>query len=215
MTERVRIEQFLDASCAWCHGALETNRRVLDELAADPAIPPFELVWRWIRLHPVRESGAPLRAGLVEEALAFVTSVGVRLDPMRYTREHDPELAHRLLTVVRDDPARDALPGPWSLARAVLNATFVDGVDLTDLAALRGAVERHGMAVPERIWHQLDTTELGRSAVAMDHARARVVQLDGVPRMVVHGQIVPTWIDPDEVRTRLRAAILDGAAAPV
>ena len=34
-------------------------------------------------------------------------------------------------------------------------------------------------------------------------------ELDGVPRMYVNGHVVPTWIDPAEVRRRLRAAIAE------
>ena len=41
MRAPVRVEMFLDVSCPWCHGALETNRRLLDELAADPQVPPI------------------------------------------------------------------------------------------------------------------------------------------------------------------------------
>jgi hypothetical protein len=84
-------------------------------------------------------------------------------------------------------------------------------VDVSDLAALRGAVERAGLAVPSRVWKEL-ANEGHLAETLADHARALEVELDGVPRMVVGGTIVPTWIEPNEVRARLRTAI-DAAAA--
>ena len=61
MQDPVRIEMFLDVSCPWCHGALETNRRLLDELYVDATVPPLEVLWRFMRLHPMpREGGLTL-----------------------------------------------------------------------------------------------------------------------------------------------------------
>ena len=217
----VEVEQFFDASCPWCHGGLETSRRLLDELAADPELPHLRLQWRFMRLHPLGgESGMSLDAFLgrwaqTDEQLAqaredvrsYVRSVGTWVDFTRYTAVHDPRTAHRLLALVRDDDGDD-LPSLWSLARAVATATFVHGVDIDDHAALRGGVERAGLVVPVRIWEQVADGDGGGAAVDADHARALEVELDGVPRMVVGGRIVPTWIDPAEVRATLREAIL-------
>ena len=55
----VEIEMFVDVSCPWCHGALETNRRLLDELTADPAVPTIAPRWRFMRLHPMPGDGSP------------------------------------------------------------------------------------------------------------------------------------------------------------
>lgn len=229
MQQLVPIDMFLDVSCPWCHGALETNRRVLDELAADPDVPPLDLRWRFMRLHPMpREGGMPLDDYYAawpadpdgepgpdvarQEVRDFVRSVGVRVDFTRYVYLHDPYDAHRLLAAVRDDGGVD-LPSLWSVARAVFNANFVLGVDITDDAALRGAIERQGLVLPVRIWELVARTVGHGDAVRADHERAVEVRLDGVPRMVVGGTIVPTWVDPEQVRTTLRAAIAEAAAA--
>lgn len=227
MPEPVVIEMFLDVSCPWCHGGIETNRRVLDELAADPDLPPLAVTWRFLRLHPMPEpdgmsldayyerltggdpdATAAARAGVHD----FVTSVGTRVDFDRFTYVYDPFTAHRLLALVRDDGAVE-LPSLWSLARAVWNANFVAGVDITDPAALRTVVEAHGLVLPERIWTALADPEQHREATLADHARALEVKLDGVPRMVVGGRIVPTWVEPDVVRANLREAI-EAALSP-
>jgi predicted DsbA family dithiol-disulfide isomerase len=220
VTKAINLEMFLDVSCPWCHGALETNRRLLDELAADPDVPPLRVIWRFMRLHPMpREGGLPIEEyyrswgddsdAAVERARSevreYVRSVGVRVDEARYTYLHDPLTSHRLLAAVRDDGGDD-LPSLWGLARAIFTANFVHGVDITDLAALRGAVERSGLRLPVRIWEAVEDGGHMDAPLA-DHARALEIGLDGVPRMHVGGQIVPTWIDPDEVRSRLRAAI--------
>ncbi|MCW2920855.1 MAG: putative Dsb family thioredoxin protein [Thermoleophilia bacterium] len=218
---------FVDVSCPWCHGALETNRRLLDELAADPEVPPLDVQWRFQRLHPMpREGGLTLDEyyrswdpddpekpeQARQEVRDYVRGVGVRVDFTRYDYLHDPLTAHRLLAAVRDDAGED-LPSLWSVARAVFNANFVHGLDISDHAVLRGAVERYGLVLPVRIW-ELVAREDGHLAETLaDHERALEVELDGVPRMVVDGTIVPTWIDIDEVRTRLRAAIAAAAAA--
>lgn len=224
MTVTVRIEMFLDASCPWCHGALETNRRLLDELAADPDVPAIDLVWRFMRLHPMpREGGLPLDEYLAawapddaarevarQEVRDFNRSVGVRVDFARYDFLHDPFTVHRLLAAVRDDAGTD-LPSLWSVARAVLNANFVHGLDITDHAVLRGAVERGGLVLPTRIWELVADADGHRDATLADHARALEVKLDGVPRMVIGSTIVPTWIDVHEARERLRAAVVTPA----
>lgn len=224
--EPVRIEMFLDVSCPWCHGALETSRRLLDELSADPTIPPVELRWRFMRLHDMpRPGGLPLDeyfatwgddpeaavAAAHAEVLAFAASVGVRVDFDRHTWLHDPHAAHALLASVRDD-AGDDLPNLWSVARAIFTANFVAGADVTDLATLRTAVHDAGLVLPDRIWRAA-ASDGASAAVDADHERALEVELDGVPRMYVGGVIVPTWIAPDEVRQRLREAI-SSASAP-
>ena len=220
MTNSVEIEMFLDVSCPWCHGGLETNQRVLAEFAADPTLPHLRVTWRFMRLHPMAREGMSLddmyasfmgddpaaweqaREGVRE----YVASVGARVDFANYTFVHDPFTAHRLLAIVRDDAGND-LPGLWSLARVVWAANFVDGIDITDPAALRTAVEAGGLQLPQRVWDVLADEDGHSEATRADHARALEVQLDGVPRMVVGGQIVPTWVDPAVVRSTLRAAI--------
>lgn len=223
--EPVVVEMFLDVSCPWCHGALETNRRVLDELAADAQVPPLDVRWRFMRLRPMpRPEGLPVAdyyrslggdddavARMHDEVQRYAASVGVRVDTSRYHHLHDPTTAHRLLGAVRDDAGDDA-PGLWSLARVVFSANFVHGVDITDLAALRGAVERGGLAVPRRIWQHLSSGG-NLDQVNADHERAVAVGLDGVPRMVIGGRIVPTWVAPGEVRADVRAAIAAAEAA--
>lgn len=212
MADPVRVEMFLDVSCPWCHGAVETNRRLLDELGADPLVPPLELCWRFMRLHPIPREGRPVppEAEAQDEVSRYASSVGVRVEWSRYTWIHDPLTAHRLLAAVRDDGGDD-LPGLWSLARVVFTANFVHGVDISDLAALRGAVERGGLAVAPRIWKEL-ADDGHMAAVLADHRRALEVELDGVPRMYVNGRIVPTWIDPHDVRRQLREAVAAVAA---
>ncbi|MCW2924883.1 MAG: oxidoreductase [Thermoleophilia bacterium] len=227
MATPVVVEMFLDVSCPWCHGGLETSRRVLDELAADPAVPPLALVWRFMRLHPMpREGGLPVAeyyasfsggdpAG-VEAARAdvrqFARSVGVRVDESRYDFLHDPFTAHRLLAAVRDDGGDDQ-PSLWSLARAVFSANFVHGLDIADVAVLRGAVERSGLEVPRRTWELLADDDGHRAETLRDHDRALEAELDGVPRMLIGGRIVPTWVDPADVRRTLREAIAAAADA--
>jgi predicted DsbA family dithiol-disulfide isomerase len=225
MADVIEIEMFIDVSCPWCHGALETNRRLLDELAADPEVARLRPRWRFMRLHPMpREGGLPIEEyyrswgdasdEAVERARAevrdYVRSVGVRVDETRYTYLHDPFTAHRLLAAARDDGSDD-VPSLWSLARSIFTANFVHGVDITDLAALRGAVERSGLRLPVRIWEAV-AGDGYRAETLADHERALEIDLDGVPRMYVGGEIVPTWIDPDEVRARLRTAIAGAAA---
>ncbi len=218
----VEVEQFVDVSCPWCHGSLETSRRLLDEVAADPDLPHVRLAWRFMRLHPMpREGGLPVDdvyatwgdgdrelvvAAAREQVRSFVRGVGAWVDFTRYTWMHDPQTAHRLLAIVRDDDGDD-LPSLWMLARAVFAANFVRGVDIADHAALRGGIERAGLVLPLRIWERL-TDDDEPDPVAVDHARALEVELDGVPRMRVNGEIIPTWIDADEVRRRLRDALV-------
>lgn len=214
--EPVTIEMFLDVSCPWCHGAVERNRRFLDELDADSEIPPIHVQWRFLRLHELEEPGGTVAdlyrsyPSYHEDVREYAASSGVWVDETRYTRAWDPLLAHRLLAAVRDDGGDD-LPSLWSLARVVFTANFVHGVEISDHAALRGAVERGGLHLPLRIWTLVASDDGHLDETLADRRRALEIGLDGVPRMYVGGRIVPTWIEHDEVRLQLRAAIEESA----
>lgn len=98
MSEPTLVEVFLDVSCPWCHGGLSTARRVLDEVAADPALPRTAHRLRFIRLHPFGDPAGYTRAQLIAgwqstpeevaehlaELAAFAASVGVRIDDDAY-----------------------------------------------------------------------------------------------------------------------------------
>ena len=215
----VDVEMFLDVSCPWCHGALDTNRRVLDEIAADPSLPKIRVHWKFLRLHgelpipalTVAEytatytSDPEQQQAMHDSVLSFTASVGHTVNYDRYRVVHDPLLAHALLAAVRDDAGLD-LPDLWHLARVVFDANFLFGVDITDQGELRAAVETAGLLLPGRIWSAI--ADHGYDDVTRrDRQHAIDVGLDGVPRMRVGGVIVPTWVDQHEVRTRLRDAL--------
>ncbi|MCW2927782.1 MAG: hypothetical protein JWM86_1750 [Thermoleophilia bacterium] len=221
-TAPVTLELFNDVSCPWSHGALEPTRRILDEFAADPTVPPMHLHWRFMRLRdmpragglPIAEFQASIAGSDDPERVAeiahaphdYVATVGARIDSSRYTWLHDPHTAHCVLAAVRDDAGADRLPSPWSMLRVIYAANFAQGIDVSDLAALRGAIERGGLALPGTLWSALADGAFD-DAPRVDRERALEVELDGVPRIVVNGTIVPTWLDIDEVRSSLRAAI--------
>ena len=223
MRESITIEMFLDVSCPWCHGALGTNRRILDEFAADDTLPSLAVRWRFLRLKDMpRPGGLPLEEyyailvgddpGEVVEARAtvqdYASSVGVIVDEARHTYLHDPLLAHRLLALVRDEQhVGDDLPDLWGLARAVFSANFAQGVDIADVEQLRGAVREAGIAVPDWIWRILEREDGHLAETLVDRTYAQSIGLDGVPRMYVGGVIVPTWIDQELARITLREAI--------
>ncbi len=224
MSEPTLVEVFLDVSCPWCHGGLSTARRVLDEVAADPALPRTAHRLRFIRLHPFGDPAGYTRAQLIAgwqstpeevaehlaELAAFAASVGVRIDDDAYGYVSDPFEAHRLLALVRDDPGTD-MPDAWSLARALWSARYVHGLRADVHADLRRAVALAGLQLPERIWARAAVPDEHRAETLADHARALEVGLDGVPRLVANGRIVPAWRPIDEVRAGLRAALLGGA----
>lgn len=203
----VTVELFFDVSCPWCHGAIETTRRLLDELHADPAAArSLDVRWRFMRLHPMPSpEGVAVDPKHRDMVLDYTDSVGVRVDFDRYVHMYDPATAHRVLNVVRDDDGDD-LPSLWSLARAIWSANFVDGIDITNLDALRERIAEAGLLLPDRIW-QRAASDASMVALEADHARALEIDLDGVPRAYVNATIVPLWIDPDDIRTQLRAAI--------
>lgn len=224
MAEPTLIEVFLDVSCPWCHGGLVTARRILDEVAADPTLPRTRHRLRFIRLHPFGDPAGYTRAALIagwaippEEVAAhlaeladFAASVGVRIDDDAYGYVSDPFEAHRLLALVRDDPATDA-PDVWSLARAIWSGRYVHGLRADVHADLRRAVALAGLQLPERLWARHAAPDDHRAETLADHARALEVGLDGVPRLVANGRIVPAWRPIDEVREGIRAALLGGA----
>src|SRR5262245_24114976 len=141
LTDPLEIEVFVDASCPYCHYGLSTIRRVLDELAADPAAPAIRTTWRFLRLYDLDPPEGILRAeylargGKAPEAIAAsraelvarAAAEGVRIDDSRYVRVDNPLLAHRLMAMCRDEAASD-VPELWSLARVVWGAKFAEGL---------------------------------------------------------------------------------------
>ena len=215
------VELFVDVSCPWCHGGLATVRRVLDELAAEPAIPAIAVGWRFIRLHdleppegyPAAEQweryGMNAEQGAAAEAelAAYLASVGIGMDTSRYSFIHNPLTAHRLLAMVRDDAATDT-PDMWSLTRAVWTANFVRGTVMDDVAALRAALVDLGMAIPGRIWDRMADPDDHLAEALADRQRALDVNLDGVPRFYVDGHIIQAWHPIEDVETGLREALI-------
>lgn len=221
MLEPTLVEVFLDVSCPWCHGGLVTARRILDEVAADPGLPRTRYGLRFMRLHPFGDPAGYTRAQLIagwkvppeavaahlEELERYAASVGVRIDDDAYGFVSDPFEAHRLLAIVRDEELTD-LPDVWSVARAIWSGRYVHGLRADLHADLRRAVRLAGLQLPERIWARHADPDDHRGVALADHARALEVGLDGVPRLVANGRIVPAWRPIDEVRAGIRAALL-------
>jgi len=133
-------------------------------------------------------------------------AVGVRIDDERHLFVSNPLLAHRLLTMARDDDGDD-VPDPWALMGAIGAANFSRGLDIADLGVLRGACEDAGLEVPERLWSRLGDPHGHLAETLADRAYAKSIGLDGVPRLRVGGTIVPAWLPLDEVRTTFRTAL--------
>ncbi|MFN8221861.1 MAG: DsbA family protein [Gaiellales bacterium] len=220
MTEPLEIEIFVDQSCPYCHYALATIRRVLDTLAADPAAPAIVARWRFLRLYDLEPpEGRPrldylTGSGRSPEAAAesmaelrgLAAAEGVRIDDDRYVFVDNPLLPHRLLAMCRDETGSD-VPELWSLARVLWAARYARGVRTDDLAALRQAVEDGGLEVPGRIWKRLADPADHLAETLADRAYAQSVGLDGVPRLRIHGTIVPAWHPFTQVLAEVRVAI--------
>src|SRR5262245_49484905 len=225
LTEPLSVEVFVDASCPYCHYGLSTIRRVLDELAADPAVPAIRTSWFFLRLYDLDPPEGILRAeylarsGRAPEAIAAsraelvarAAAEGVRIDDTRYVRVDNPLLAHRLMAMCRDDTGSD-VPELWSLARVVWSAKFTQGVRIDIHPELRRAVEEGGLEVPERVWARLADPDDHLAETLADRAYAQSVNLDGVPRLRIDGTIVPMWHPLAETMELVRAALPLAAA---
>jgi len=220
LTEPLELELFVDASCRYSHYGLVTIRRIFDELAADPTMPAFRPSWRFLRLFdleppeglPTAERSA--RSGTSAEEIAAdkadlqarAAAEGVRIDETRYVFLANPLLAHRLMTMCRDEQGND-VPELWALAFVVWSARFTRGVRTDDPVALRHAVEDGGLQVPGRIWARLADPDDHLAETLADRAYAESIGLDGVPRLRINGTIVPAWHPFAEVMADVRAAI--------
>ncbi|MBS2034625.1 DsbA family protein [bacterium] len=185
----MEIELWLDVSCPWCRGALPVMKRLLQEEA-----PTARLVWRPIRLHPLDPKGRALTE-LATEAVQFNRERGRPLGSPAWL--HHPQLAHRLLALCRERADVEM----WDLAESLWEANWVQAIDINAASELEAA-----LVAPAEVWQQLARGE-GEALVEADHRRALEIGLDGVPRFYVNGVIVPAWLEPEEVRQRLRAAL--------
>jgi predicted DsbA family dithiol-disulfide isomerase len=221
------IEIFVDASCRYSHYGLATIRRVFDELASEPGSPAIVPSWRFLRLHDLEPPEGLLRAtyqardGQSAEEIAAgneavrkqAAAIGVRIDDERFVFVSNPLQAHRLLAMARDDGGDD-VPDVWALMGAIGSANFSRGLDIADLGVLCGACEDAGLEVPGRLWSRLTDPDDHLPETLADRAYAQSIDLDGVPRLRVHGTIIPAWLPLDEVRATLRAALLAPAPTP-
>jgi predicted DsbA family dithiol-disulfide isomerase len=197
----VTVEIWSDVVCPWCYigkRRFETAaERLRDEVQLEVVFRPYQLdpTASPGTASPVREAyakkfGGPERA---DQILAQVTSVaaseGIEFHMEKALRANTL-LAHRLLWLA------EATGHQYALKERLLQAYFVDGVDVGDPDALAECAADVGMPA-DRVRAFLDSED-GTAEVAAQLAFAAEAEISAVPTFVIDGKwAIPGAQDPD------------------
>jgi predicted DsbA family dithiol-disulfide isomerase len=197
----VSVEIWSDVVCPWCYIGKRRFEKAVEQLRDEVR---FEVVFRPYQLDPsaspgrtapvrdayARKFGGPERA---DQILAQVTSVA-RAEGIDFHMEKalraNTLLAHRLLWLA------EATGHQYALKERLLQAYFVDGLNVGDPEVLTGCAADVGMPA-DRVRGFLDSDD-GTAEVASQLAFAVEAEITGVPTFVIDGKwAIPGAQDPD------------------
>jgi predicted DsbA family dithiol-disulfide isomerase len=218
---RVEVEIFSDVVCPWCYigkRRWETALKMLVEARGEAVLNDIHVVYRPFQLDPTapKEPSPVLQAyakkfGGEEKAQQIINTVtetaaseglGFRMDIAQRANTRD---AHRLLNMALAAGKQPAMK------ERLLQAYFVEGVDIGNLPALAGLAGDVGM----RAYDILESLESEEGAELLDAElqSATDIGVTAVPTFVFNGEFgLPGAQDP-EVFVRVLGKLLD--ASPV
>ncbi len=218
----IPLDILSDPICPWCHIGMAR----LDAAVAEAGADPFRRRWRMFRLNPdmppegmdrraylEAKFGGPEGAAEVYGRIAE-TAADARLEVEfdRIARTPNTLDAHRLLLWAEAEDAQDAV------ARALFDAYFARGLDISEHPVLLDIAERAGLdrGVVARLLE--GRSDIG--ALEAEEAEARQMGVSGVPCFVINGRYVlqgaqetETWVRViRELEASLAALRAEGSA---
>ncbi|GAB3686136.1 DsbA family oxidoreductase [Angustibacter aerolatus] len=201
MNEPLQVEIWSDVVCPWCY----IGKRRFESAVASTGL-PVEVTWRSFQLDPdaPRQDGADVATHLGsrygggrEAGLAMVQRVqevaaGEGLD-FHLDRAHRANTvdAHRLLHLAQLHGVQDALK------EAMLDAYFVQVLDVNDRAVLLGLAE--GAGVPRDEAEQVLASDRFADDVRRDQEEAAALGANGVPFFVLDRRFGVSGAQPAEL----------------
>jgi len=194
MTEALTIDVISDVVCPWCFigkRRLEAALKLYAEKHPDAPAP--KVTWHPFQLNPDLPAGGMARQDYVlqkfgpggaqkyERVAAVGKSVGLDLAFDKITRQPNTMAAHSLIALAEPGPAQDRVK------EALLNAYFIETLDLTDEKVLLDIAERAGLdrAAAAQCLHD----PAARQAVKHADEQARRMGVEGVPFFIFNQRV--------------------------
>jgi predicted DsbA family dithiol-disulfide isomerase len=206
MMRKLTVEVWSDIVCPWCAIG---HRRLEAALARFSHRADVEVVWRAFELDP---SAPPVREGdhvehiarkygrtraQVEDMIRQITATaakdGLELDLLR-ARAGNTFDAHRLLRLAADRGKEDALRERLS------RGYMAEGEAIGDHATLARLASEAGLGAADV--EELLGGDRYAAEVRADEAKARALEIHGVPFFLVGGQLAVSGAQPAEVLVR-------------
>jgi predicted DsbA family dithiol-disulfide isomerase len=193
---KIAIEVYSDIVCPWC---LIGSRKLERALAALDADIEVDVEQRPMILDPTippggRDVRAMIRAKTGQDAesvWAYVESearaVGIDLILARQPFIYPTAAALTLVRMARERGTQNAL------ARALIDAYFLDHLDISNVGILGELASRHGFLHTEAERLAGDSVEISRTVALSEQARARGIRT--VPSYVIGGRLLPAGQD--------------------
>jgi len=194
MTTPLTIDVISDVVCPWCFigkRRLEAALRLYAE--QNPEAPAPKVTWHPFQLNPglppegmsrqdyVTRKFGPGGAQKYERVAQVGKSVGLDLAFDKITRQPNTVAAHSLIAMAEPGPAQDRVK------ETLLNAYFIDTLDLTDEKVLLDIAEKAGLdrAAAEKQLHDPQA----RQTVSDADEQARRMGVEGVPFFIFNQRI--------------------------
>jgi predicted DsbA family dithiol-disulfide isomerase len=186
---QLQIDVVSDVVCPWCF----IGKRRLEQALGRLPDTPVSVRWRPFQLNPQLPEAGMAReeyvrskfGGRAEEIYARVAqvgrTVGIEFAFDRIARQPNTRTAHQLIRAAAQSGHEDGM------VEALFRGYFLEGVDLTDRAALVELAVRAGLA-SEQAALALDDTRL-RAELAEEEHWARSIGVEGVPFFIVAGRV--------------------------
>lgn len=194
MSEPLTIDVISDVVCPWCFigkRRLEAALKLYAEKHPDAPAP--QVTWHPFQLNPglppagmsrqdyVMQKFGPGGAQKYERVKAVGQSVGLDLQFDKIVRQPNTLAAHSLIGMAAPGPAQDRVK------ETLLNAYFIDTLDLTDEKVLLDLAEKAGLdrAEAERNLHDPRV----REQVSGEDEQARRMGVEGVPFFIFNKRL--------------------------
>lgn len=213
MTEStVTIDIFSDIVCPWC---VIGGVRLAKAIAQRPELTVVR-TWHPFQLNPDQPAGIPWgayaeqRFGGADKAkqiFAHVTSVaaseGITFDYDNVATAANTHDAHRLMLLAGEYDLT------WSMADALYNAYFRDGVDLNDRTAIGAIAQQVGVPATRitELWGGDDYDD----AVVESMETARRINISGVPFFIFNQKFAVSGAQPTDIMLKA----LDAASGAI
>ena len=196
----MNIDIISDVVCPWCYVGKRQIEAALGQYAQQhPGAHAPSVTWRPFQLNPqlpaegmsrqeylVQKFGAARAKDIYARVSAVGAEYGIAFAFERITRQPNTVAAHSLIALAGNAATQAADP-QGRVKEALLQAYFIDGVDLTNTEDLLRVAAAAGLEREQAAQCLADPQS--RLAVEREDQRARAIGVQGVPFFIFNGKL--------------------------